>query len=150
MGAWEVGQMRRMLYPAAFVACLAPIVVSNARACLIDGKPSAFANGVRAVLDKQAPTPATWSWWAHFAFPVAFRVGQLIAFHEDDAQVRKVLEPAALRRPWRWRFGDGTSVVGNHATYGYRRPGHYRISVDAYFPGSGWQPFDTISMTVQR
>ena len=49
---------------------------------------SAFANNIRAVLYQHAPTPATYASWARFAFPRAFRVGQHIAFHENDAQVQ--------------------------------------------------------------
>lgn len=144
--------MRRLLYALPLAASL--LMLGSANGCSLDGKPSAFANGVRAVIVKGAPTVKTWSWWAHFAFPVAFRAGRRIVFHEDDAQVRTVIQPVALRRPWRWRFSDGAAVIGDRATHVYRRPGRYRVYVDAYFPVAGpvhgWQPFDTITITVRR
>ena len=147
--------MRRALYPTAFataLAALAPVlaVAPPARACSLDGKPSAYANGVPAVVVHTAPTVATYVWWAHFAFPRAFRAGQHIRLNEDDAAIRKVLPPAAARRHWRWRFGDGNTVIGDRVAHVYRRPGRYKLSVEAYFPSSGWQQFDTITVTVRR
>ncbi len=121
----------------------------TARACAFDGKPSAFADGRRAVLDTAPPGPATAAWWARFAFAQAFHTGQRIVFNEDDAQVRPVLPAADLRRGWRWRFGDGGSQLGDQTAHRYARPGHYRISVDAYFAHYGWQPFDTITITIK-
>ena len=82
--------MRRLLYLACLAATL--LLTSAVSACSIDGKPSAYANGVRAVIAKGAPTVATYAWWAHFMFPGTFRAGQRIVFHEDDALVRKALQ----------------------------------------------------------
>jgi len=124
--------------------------VGLARACTFDGKPSAFADGRRAVLDTAPPGPATSAWGARFAFAQAFRTGQRVVFHEDDAQVRPVLPAADLHRGWRWRFGDGGGQPGDQVTHRYDRPGHYKISVDAYFAHYGWQPFDTIAITIKR
>lgn len=123
----------------------------SAQACTLDGKPSAFANDVRAVIYSKAPTEATYAWWARFAFPRAFHVGQRIAFHEDDAQIRKVLPSMAdLSRSWRWDFGDKAAQVGDRATHSYARAGRYKVAVEAYFHGYGWQAFDTITITVKR
>src|SRR5689334_3749510 len=100
--------MSHRLVAAALAAVLLAGTGGYASACTLDGKPSAFANGVRAVTYTKAPTPATYAWWARFAFPTAFHTGEQIRFREDDAQVRKVLPSLAdLRRPWRWRFGEG-------------------------------------------
>jgi transglutaminase-like putative cysteine protease len=32
----------------------------------------------------------------------------------------------------------------------YRHAGRFRVSAEAYFAGYGWQPFDTITLTVRR
>jgi len=143
-------QMRKVALALALTTGLMSAVVGTAGACTIDGIPSAFANDTRAVVYKQAPTTATYAWWAHFAFPHAFRVGQPVVFKEDDAQVRKLLPLADLRRSWRWGFGDKTSVVGDQAAHVYRRAGKYRVSVAAYFRGYGWETFDSITVAVRR
>ncbi len=142
--------MSHRLVAAALAAVLLAGAGGYASACTLDGKPSAFANGVRAVTYTKAPTPATYAWWARFAFPVAFHTGQQITFREDDAQVRKVLPSLAdLHRSWRWRFGEGKPVIGDQASHVYRHAGRFRVSADAYFPGYGWQAFDTITITVR-
>ena len=141
--------MRRLLYPLALAGSLAAIA-APAHACTIDGKPSAYANGVRAVISHEMPTPQTYAAWAHFTFPRAYRAGQRIMFREDDVQVRRLLSRADLRRSWRWRFGDGTARTGDTAAHSYRRAGRYRVSVDAYFRGYGWQAFDSIAITIRR
>jgi PKD domain len=142
--------MRQVLCSLGLAAGLVSIVSMTTSACTIDGKPSAFANNIRAVLYQHAPTPATYAWWARFAFPRAFRVGQHIAFHENDAQVRPLLPLADLKRSWRWEFGDKTAQVGDRVTHRYQHPGKYRVSVDAYFPKYGWEAFDSITITIQR
>jgi len=102
------------------------------------------------VVVRTAPTVATYAWWAHFAGPRAFRPGQHIRLNENDKEIRALLPSSALRRPWRWRFGDGDSIVGDRVAHIYRRPGRYKLSVEAYFPSYGWQAFDTITVTVRR
>lgn len=144
--------MRRLPVVFGLVVGASLAAASSAQACMLDNKPSAYANGVRAVITKGAPTAATYAWWAHFAFPHSLRVGQRVVFREDDAQVRKAL-PSLLRhspRPWRWRFGDGQSVVGDHPAHAYRRPGRYKVLVQVYGKGYGWQTFDSITATVRR
>jgi len=142
--------MRQVLCSLGLAAGLVSIVSMTTSACTIDGKPSAFANDIRAVLYQQAPTPATYAWWARFTFPRAFRVGQPIAFHESDAQVRPLLPLADLTRSWRWEFGDKTAQVGDRVTHRYQQPGRYKVSVEAYFPTYGWEAFDSMTITIQR
>lgn len=147
--------MRRPVVLIVLAAALTPIFTvfgTKANACMIDNKPSAYANGTLAATVKTAPTVATYKWWAHFAFPRAFRAGERIHFSENDAQVRKALQgqPDALRRPWRWVFADGHSQVADRVTHAYKQPGRYKLSVEAYFPSYGWQAFDTITVTVRR
>ncbi len=142
--------MRRVLPPIILVAALGSVVGSPAQACSLDGKPSAYADGVPAVVVHTIPTVATYAWWAHFAFPRAFRAAQRLRLNEDDRAIRTLLPSSALRRPWRWRFGDGNAQIGDRVTHIYRRPGRYKLSVEAYFPSYGWQAFDTITVTVRR
>lgn len=142
--------MRKVALALALATGLASAVAGTAWACTIDGKPSAFANNTRAVIYKQAPTKATYAWWAHFAFPHTFRVWRPIVFKEDDAQVRKALPLADLRRSWRWNFGDKTSAIGDRTAHVYHRAGKYRVSVAAYFIGYGWETFDSITVSIRR
>ena len=141
--------MHQVLSSLGLAAGLVSIVSMTTSACTIDDKPSAFANNIRAVLTKQAPTAATYGWWARFAFPRAFRVDQPIAFHENDGQVRPLLPLADLKRSWRWEFGDKTAQVSDRVTHRYQHPGTYKVSVDAYFPQYGWEAFDSITITIQ-
>ncbi len=136
--------------PAFAVAIGLASVGEAAHACTIDGKPSVFANGTRAVIYKGAPTTATYAYWARFAFPRTFRAGQRIAFNEDDALVRPVLQQADMSRTWRWRFNDGSAAqIGDRVAHSYRRVGKYKVAVEAYYPtAGGWQQFD--SVTVHR
>ncbi len=144
--------MRRLAlsFPALALAIGFVSVVGAAHACTIDGKPSVFANGTRAVIYKGVPTAATYATWAHFAFPRAFRAGQRILLKEDDALMRTVLPQADLSRSWRWHLGDGTVQTGDTAAHAYRRAGKYKATVDAYFKGYGWQQFDSVTVTVHR
>ncbi len=141
--------MRR--FGLSLVSLLAAFAVlsSGAHACSLDGKPSAYADGVRAVLTRGMPTAATYSWWAHFTFARTLQAGRPIRFREDDAQVRPLLLPEALRHSWRWYFGDGGALTSDQATHTYRRPGRYKVQVTAYFPHYGWQAFDQITLTVR-
>ncbi len=155
-------EMRRALYSAVLASAataLGSLVAAPIQACSLDGKPSAYANGVPAVVVHTVPTVKTYVWWAHFAFPRAFRAGQHIRLNEDDAVIRKLLPVPALQRPWRWRFGDGDMEIGDRVTHVYRRPGRYKLFVEAYFPCAtptsdphtcGWEAFDTITVTARR
>lgn len=130
-----------------------------ARACTIDQKPSASANGVLARLNQQQPTTkAQLAVWAPFIFPHNYTVGQRVALSENRRQIAGVLVPAALRRPWRWEFTDGTSrAADNTVVYGwmvrhaFSHPGQWRVQVDAYDPGTKrWYPFDQVAVMVRR
>ncbi len=146
--------MRRFALAFVLATGLVPLAIGSAapaRACAIDGVPSAFANGIRAVIFKGAPTAATYSYWARFAFPSTYRAGRRIAFNEDDKLVRPVLKLADLAHSWRWRYGDGGADTGDRVAHRYQRPGRYRVAVDAYFPSyGGWQQFDSITITMQK
>ncbi len=143
--------MRRTVMALCLAGSLGFCVTGTAGACTVDGKPSAFANSIRAAIFKGAPTAATYTYWARFAFPRSFRAGRRIAFREDDALVRPVLTQANLRRLWRWRFGDGAAQIGDRVTHSYRHAGKYKVAVDAYYPGyDGWAQFDSITITIVR
>lgn len=141
--------MRRSIL--ALAGGLAAILSGAASACTIDGKPSAIANNTRAVIFNGAPTAATYATWARFTFPRPYHARQRIAFREDDGLVRPVLKQADLTRSWRWRFGDGTSHIGDRVAHAYRRAGKYKVAVDAYYPQyGGWQQFDSITISIRR
>lgn len=140
---------RRLAAVAMVALGAAPWWADSTRACMIDGVPSAYANGWRAVV-AAAPTTQTYSWWANFAFPGIFRTGSAVNFREDDRLLRPILRAAWWRHPWRWRFSDGKPVVGDSATHTYARQGHYRVYVDALVPGFGYEAFDTISINIRR
>jgi len=123
----------------------------SAEACSIDGKPSAFANGERAVLTRDTftgPTPATWS---PFSFARHQPAHAAIQFAEDVTQVRRALPAAATRVAWRWEFGDSATAVGWSMTHRYARPGAYLIVVSAYYPAwHRYYAFDDVRMTIVR
>jgi hypothetical protein len=121
-----------------------------ARACAIDQRPSASANGRLAHLNPHTPTTsAQLATWGYFIFPGTFRVGADVTLTENRAEVARTLEPSALRDPWGWQFGDGTTALGWTVRHAYARPGPERISVYAYDPAiDRWTLFDQITITI--
>lgn len=141
-------RIRRMALFAAAVAGVAALPLT-ALACDIDGKATAFADGHRAV--RTTFTPATIKTWALFSFPGRYRANATIRFSEDQKQLRTVLVPEAMKRPWRWEFGDGTHGDGWTVTHRYKRAGIYRIFVEAYYPSSRqYASFDSLRLVVSR
>ena len=138
---------------AALCATLGVMIVAPrpAAACSLDGKPTAFADGRRAVLSTDRDTRATMRTWAPFSFAGRYRARMSLRLAEDQAALQVVLPPGTLRYPWTWTFGDGTSGRGWTVTHRYAHPGVYRITIKAYYPT--WQeyiPFDTVRITVVR
>src|ERR687885_834252 len=115
---------------AATTALTAP---QTTQACTIDGQPTAFANGSRAVLSHVTFTLKTARTWAPFSFPSRYHARTPIRFTEDRALLRRVLPADALRHTWRWDFGDGTHELGWAVTHRYAHAGLYRITVQAYY-----------------
>ena len=121
----------------------------TAGACTIDGKPTALANGSRAVLSHVTFTLGTARTWALFSFPGRYRAHALIRFTEDRGQLRYALPADALRHTVRWDFGDGTHAVGWAVTHRYAHAGIYRITMNAYY--SIWHryfPFDNVRISI--
>jgi len=121
-------------------------------ACTIDNKPSVSANGRLAVV-APAPTQATWPTWAHFLFPGTYHRSRPVVLAENVASVRRALNtlrPVPENRPWRWDFGDGHTAYGSRVTHSFARAQRYKISVQAYFKGYGWQAFDTVTINVVK
>ncbi len=153
--------MRHPLYNAAAIALLAISVAggtSVARACTVDQRPSASADGVLARMNPQQPaTTAQLAVWAPFVFPRVYAPRHTVALTEDRRQIARALVPAALRRPWRWGITDGTSRAAyNTVSYGwtirhaFAHAGQWRVEVDAYDPGTRrWYPFDQVAVTVR-
>jgi len=136
---------------SAASALVAPLVPATARACTIDGTPTVYANGQRAVLSHARFTPQTARSWAMFAFPSDYHTGTAVRLVEDRAALARVLPNEALGHEWQWTLGDGTKTIGWTAAHTYTHPGAYRIMVSAYYPS--WKqyfPFDTVRIVVGR
>lgn len=123
-----------------------------AQACTVDARPSAYADRQRDRLNTQVPTTAAQQAdWSPFVFPGRYRVRRAISLTEDRREVARSLVPAALRRPWRWHFGDGRVADGWTVRHAYAHAGSWRILVAAYDPGTRqWYTFDQITIVVQR
>ena len=121
-----------------------------AHACSLDSQPSAYADGQRDRVNMQVPTSsAQLAGWAPFVFARGFPVRHAIELAEDRREVARTLTAAAMRRPWRWEFGDGQVAYGWTVRHAYAHPGHWRVSVDAYDPGTRrWYNFDQVLITV--
>jgi chitodextrinase len=135
----------------ALVTTIALTAPQTAQACTIDGKPTAFADGSRAVVSHLKLTVATARTWAPFSFRSAYHAQAAIRLTEDRADLRRVLSPDAMQRAWRWEFGDGTHATGWTVTHHYAHPGAYRITVLAYYPTfRQYISFDKVRITITR
>ncbi|HWE60496.1 MAG TPA: PKD domain-containing protein, partial [Chloroflexota bacterium] len=121
-----------------------------AAACGLDNVPSLFADGQLDRFNNQPPiTAAQLASWAPFILPRRYRTGHAIVFTENRREVAKSLVPAAMRRPWRWHFGDGNMTYGWTVHHAYARPGTWLVVVDAYDSSTGqWYYFDKVNVTV--
>ena len=147
--------MRRLLpLPCAAVALFAVcvVVVTPALACTLDSRPSAYADGQIDRPNPALPTSgAQLASWSPFVFASTVRMHRTVTLTENRREVARSLTAAAMRRPWRWGFGDGHTAYGWTVRHAYARPGRWRITVDAYDPGTRqWYNFDKIILTVQR
>jgi hypothetical protein len=123
-----------------------------ARACALDQRPSVYADGQLARSNTQVPTTAAQlAAWAPFVFPRTYQAGRAVTFTEDRREVARSLAAAAMRRPWRWQFGDGQLAYGWTVRHTYGRAGSWRITVDAYDPGTArWYTFDQALIAIHR
>jgi hypothetical protein len=126
--------------------------VAPAGACTLDGQPTASANGRLARLNPHTPqTTADLATWAAFIFTQHFHARLPVTLTEDRRALARVLIAEALRRPWRWEFGDGSTGYGWSVRHTYARPGTWRVTVDAYLPNTKkWYHFDQVMLTVER
>jgi chitodextrinase len=136
----------------ALVATITLTAPQTAQAFTIDGKPTAFADGSRAVVSHVQFTAATARTWAPFSFRNPYHAHAAIRLTEDRAQLRGVLRPDdAMQRAWRWEFGDGTHATGWTVTHRHAHPGAYRITVSAYYPTyDQYIAFDRVRITIKR
>lgn len=124
---------------------------SSAAACALDQTPSVYANGQLARKNPHLPTTqAQLSVWTYFVFARTYAVHHAITFTENRREVASTLTAAAMRRPWRWRFGDGQVSYGWTVRHSYAHAGRWRVVVDAYDPGTKqWYDFDQVTITVK-
>ncbi len=140
--AWRMritGVIATMVMAALFMPTLV-------QACVLDNTASLWTNGVRASLNMGAPVDP--SHWAPFAFPKAFASNTVLHLSESRADLTRSLSAATLAAPYRWTFGDGTTVPGHDVTHQYAHPGTYRVTVDGYDKSRGWFPFDNVMITI--
>ena len=137
-----------VLTVAATTVLTAP---QTTHACTIDGQPTAFANGRRAVVSPVKLTVTTARTWAPFSFRSAYHARAAIRLTEDRAQLRRVLAPDTMQRAWRWEFGDGTHATGWTVSLRYGHAGAYRITVWAYYPTyDQYVAFDRVRITITQ
>lgn len=119
-------------------------------ACTIDLTPSASADGRLDRVNQQRPTGTSHlASYASFVFPRVYTARHLIAFTEDRRELARSLTTAAMRRPWRWTFGDRQTAYGWTIRHAYAHPGTWRLAVDAYDPGTKqWWNFDQVQITI--
>jgi PKD domain len=131
------------------VATITLTAPRTVQACTIDGKPTAFADGSRAVVSHLKLTVPTARTWAPFSFRSAYHAHAAIRLTEDRADLRRVLSPDAMQRAWRWEFGDGAHATGWTVIHRYAHPGAYRITVAAYYPTfHQYFTMDTVRITI--
>src|SRR3954451_21844149 len=111
--ALEAHIMKYLLAAAlALAATIALTAPQATHACTLDGKPTAVADGSRAVLSHVKLTVATARTWAPFSFRNQYHAHVNIRLTEDRAQLRGVLPSGAMQRAWQWDFGDRTHAAG--------------------------------------
>src|SRR5690242_15284970 len=141
--------MRGWVGAAGVVACMLLGAQANrAQACSIDGVPSLTVNGYQVVINKVVPTGPNLRVWAPFVLSFPLHTG-----HDEtlaEIQQRVPLQSEAFKNPWRWNFGDGTAPTRGMAVHHvFRRPGIYKVTVDAYFPSHKfWYTFDAVQVRV--
>lgn len=147
MGRW------RIIAAGALTILLAGStgMAATARACSVDGVPSLTVNGYSVVINTAAPKGAAdLRVWAPFVLGFPLHTGR----DELMTEIRTLvaLQPEAFTTPWRWSFGDGTPAVRAASVHHtFRRPGTYKITVDAYFPSAKlWYTFDAVQVRVVR
>ena len=136
---------------AILMGSLALFAAAPVLACGFDGIPSVSGNGALAHLILQRGSVGTLSHWAPFVFPAPYSKDKPIKFSENLSELRKSLLPQAFGHPWRWNFGDGSSVAnGLVVNHTYNRAGTYKVAVFAYYSSyKSWLEFDDVLVQVR-
>lgn len=146
--------MQRMLIlSTALVAALLAgtrVTAGIVRACALDNVPSLTADGRLDRITTDPPTTsAQLQTYAPFSLPRSYAAGHAIVFTEIRSEVARSLLPDAMKRPWRWQFGDGGTASGWSVKHAYAHPGRHRIVVEAYWPPTKqWIAFDQVTITI--
>src|SRR6266851_5677867 len=94
-----------------FCAIMLAVSTAVAQACSLDNIPSLSLNGRLPILNKAIPlNSAQLATYVPFVFPRPYPVHSIITFTENRRDVAKSLQASAMRRPWRWHFGDGATA----------------------------------------
>jgi len=144
---------RRAMVAALLLAAGLSGAATTAHACSLDLKPSLSANGVLDEVNRQVPTNSAQlkdlAKDGPFVFSKRFAPGKAITFTENRRDGAQSLVPSAMRRPWRWHFGDGNAASGWTVKHAYAHKGDMRISVDAYLPSTKqWYEFDRVKIHI--
>jgi hypothetical protein len=139
-----------LVLAALALVALSLASVGLATACGLDQKPSMFANGTIARVNKQTPTTAVEVLaWSYFAFLGKYSTHHTIEFREDRVEVAHGLSAEAMRQPIAWSYGDGQAGRGWAVSHHYLRPGRRIVQVFVWDPESGrWDLFDRASIQV--
>jgi hypothetical protein len=129
---------------AVLCALMLAVPTAVAQACSLDNIPSLSLNGRLPILNKAVPlNSAQLATYAPFVFPRPYPMRSIITFTENRRDVAKSLQASAMRRPWRWHFGDGAVAYGWTVKHSYKHACNIQVSVDAYDPGTkAWYLFD--------
>lgn len=143
--------MRRLLRMLAVPACLILATqIAIAQACSIDGTPTVRVNGYLAIINRAVPIGANLRVWAPFVLSFPLHTGRGETLSELPQAIP--LPREAFKTPWRWNFGDGSTIGRGMAVHHtFEKPGIYKITVSCYFPSHKfWYVFDALQVRVLR
>jgi len=131
----------------SFLAISLLLTPTLARACTLDNVASVSANGERATLSTNQPSPG--KPWAPFRFAQVYATGAPVTLGEARSDLLRSLPAAMLTVPFRWQLGDGHTVRGMSVTHRWTQTGSYLIQVYAYAASRAkWLLFDSVMVQV--
>lgn len=124
------------------------VLASTAKACSLDGIASLSVNGHKAAITTDKVTASSLAYWSSFSL-LAAAPGDTLHYMEDMANVGLSIPKESTSLPFRWSFGDGSTVLGRTATHRYRHTGRYRLTVAYFWPSHHqWVEFDSAEQRI--